>query len=118
ERGWRMEDGGWREERTRAPRLSAAVMIVRAPGESAAASMARETLSGERSVMAQIVEPEPLRNAPSAPADSAAAITSSMKGMSFLRKGWCKRSAKAPRSCSYSREAKAAVMAQAFWQFS
>ena len=74
----------------RAPRLSAAVMIVRAPSEFAAASMAREILSGERRVTAQMVEPEPLKKAPSAPADSAAAMTSSRKGISFLRKGWCR----------------------------
>ena len=74
--------------RRRAPRLSAAVMIVRAPAERAAASMARETFSGERRVTAQMVEPEPLRKAPSAPADSAAAMTLSRNGISFLRNGW------------------------------
>ncbi len=63
------------------------VITVRAPGEAAAASMAREIFSGARRVTAQMVEPEPLRKAPSAPADSAAAITLSRNGMSFLRKG-------------------------------
>ena len=62
-------------------------MIVRAPSDFAAASMARETLSGERSVTAQIVEPDPLKNAPSAPADSAAPITLSRNGMSFFAEG-------------------------------
>src|SRR5688500_1958970 len=108
-----MADCGFRKERTRAPRLSAPVVRVRAPGEAAAASMARETFWGARRVTAQMVEPEPLRKAPRAPADSAAAITLSRNGMSFLRKGWWRRSAKAPRNDWYSREAKAAVRAQA-----
>src|ERR1044071_210098 len=84
---FRMTELGFREVRIRAPRLSADVTTILAPSDFAAANMARETCSGERRVIAQMVEPDPLRKAPSAPADSAAAMTLSRNGIIFLRKG-------------------------------
>ncbi len=62
-------------------------MMVRALVSPAASSMARATFSGERSVRQAIVDPEPLRNPPSAPAASPAAIVRSRNGINFLRKG-------------------------------
>jgi hypothetical protein len=69
------------------PTLSAVVTIVRAPGESAAASIAAATPSGFSLVRQQIVEPDPLNQPPNAPALSPAAITFGRKGISGSRCG-------------------------------
>src|SRR5450759_790547 len=73
--------------KTYAPRLSACVMMVR-PVVFASRAMAFAIFLDERSVTAAIVDPLPLRNAPSAPAFSAAATTRGRKGISFARYGW------------------------------
>jgi hypothetical protein len=62
-------------------------MIVQ-PGIFAARAMAAAIFFDELSVTAAIVDPLPLRNAPSAPAFSAAATTLGRKGISFVRNGW------------------------------
>jgi hypothetical protein len=53
----------------------------------AARNMAAATLSRSCNVTAQIVDPLPLRNAPRAPAFSAAAMTRGRNGTSFCRYG-------------------------------
>jgi len=50
-------------------------------------NMAAATLCRYCKVIAQMLEPLPLKNAPSAPAFSAAAITSGRNGINFFRKG-------------------------------
>ena len=67
--------------------LSAAVMIVRAALVFAARCMAAPIFRGLCKVTAQVVEPEPLKNAPSAPAFSAAAMTRGKNGTNFVRNG-------------------------------
>ena len=70
------------------PPLSACVMTMRAPDWPDAASMASPTASGFSKVTQQMVEPEPERNPPSAPAASPAAMTAGRKEMSDSRNGW------------------------------
>jgi hypothetical protein len=68
--------------------LSTVVITIAVDVDPVARCMAAETLRGFRSVTAQIVDPEPLKNAPSAPAFSAAAMTRGKKGISLARNGW------------------------------
>ena len=68
------------------PRLSAVVMIS-CDGVFDARCMAAPIVAASRNVTAQMVEPEPLRNAPSAPAFSAAATTFGKNGINFARNG-------------------------------
>jgi hypothetical protein len=62
-------------------------MSVCADVDPAARNIAAATFFGERSVTAAIVDPLPLRNAPSAPAFSAAAIAGGKNGISLFRYG-------------------------------
>jgi hypothetical protein len=71
----------------RAPWLSAVVMISRALVGLIARNMTSAIFFGDRSVTAAIVDPLPLRKAPSAPAFSAAAITRGKNGINFSRNG-------------------------------
>ena len=76
------------QSRTRRPVLSALTVSTRTCcGLGHAFRMASATDSGARSVMQQMVEPDPERKPPSAPAWVPAWMTSSRKGMSGLRKG-------------------------------
>jgi len=63
-------------------------MIVREDVDPAARFMAAAIRSRSCNVIAQIVDPLPLRKAPSAPAFSAAAMTLGRNGISFVRNGW------------------------------
>ena len=65
-------------------------MIVRADVDLAARFIAAATRCELRKVIAQMVDPEPLKNAPSAPAFSAAATTRGRDGISLARNGWWK----------------------------
>ena len=99
----RKKEGGrfrWPDVATRrAPRLSARVMIVRAAAWPAAARIATATRSGSCVVRQAMVDPEPLRKPPSAPARMAALSTAGRNGIKGRRWGWWKAvSAKAPRS--------------------
>ena len=73
--------------RTRAPPLSAVVTRTAAFREDAADCMADATALAFFNVTQATVEPEPLRNPPSAPADSPAAIMSRRWGFSSVRNG-------------------------------
>jgi hypothetical protein len=65
-------------------------MIVLADIDPAARLIALAILSRSCSVIAQIVDPLPLKKAPSAPAFSAAEITRGKNGTNFCRNGWCR----------------------------
>jgi hypothetical protein len=69
-----------------APALSACVIMVRAEALEAP-TIAAAIFLGARRVTAAIADPLPLKNAPSAPARSAAAITRGKNGISFARNG-------------------------------
>jgi hypothetical protein len=62
-------------------------MIVCDLTDLAARCIALATRFGSRKVIAQMVDPLPLRNAPSAPAFPAAATTRGSIGISFIRNG-------------------------------
>jgi len=62
-------------------------MIVRVDIDPAARFMASAILRGAFIVMAAMVDPLPLKKAPSAPAFSAAAMTRDKNGISFCRNG-------------------------------
>jgi hypothetical protein len=70
-----------------APSLSARVMIALEDVDLAARCMAAAIFFGFFNVIAAIVEPLPLKNAPSAPAFSAAAMTRGRNGISFCLNG-------------------------------
>jgi hypothetical protein len=71
----------------RAPSLSAETITVRANVDLEARSMAAATFFGEPRVTAAMVDPLPLRKAPSAPAFSAAAMARGRNGINFSRNG-------------------------------
>ena len=65
-----------------------AINRLQAMPPNAARCIAAATFFALRKVTAQMVDPEPLKNAPSAPAFSAAATTRGRRGISLARNGW------------------------------
>ena len=65
--------------------LAAVAHLPEAP--RAARCIAAATFRGSRNVTPQIVDPDPLKNAPSAPVFSAAAMTRGKNGINFARNG-------------------------------